>query len=345
MPSTRPPAAAPAAARWRSSAAGARSRPASRRRPALRAAPPEAAPARHRRQAHAPQRRRLHEAALVGELRLRAACSSARSAAGVGRRAGSMSSASSMASQSSSGRSRRSAGERGQRPAEAARGGGRAAGAHRVGAGPGLVERERERVDVAGGRHAGALGLLGRHVGQRADHVARARERVAGGHVRHPEVGQLRESSARGGLREHHHVLGLDVAVDHPARVRVLEGLAERGSDARDVAVRNRARMHQLGKRSAPNQLRDEIHVVLVRGQLVDGHDARVVQPRCGARLALDPLTGPAVARNRLHGHLALELLVPGQPYHPEPARAQAPLQAVAAQDHAGRRHCQGAVV
>ena len=75
---------------------------------------------------------------------------------------------------------------------------------------------------------------------------------------------------------------------------------------------------------------------MLVRGQLVDRHDARVVQARGGARLALDPLTGPALARNRLDGHLALELLVPCEPYHPEPARAQAALQAVAAEDQAG---------
>ena len=75
--------------------------------------------------------------------------------------------------------------------------------------------------------------------------------------MRHAEVGQLGESRARGGLGEHHHVLRLHVAVDHAARVRVLERLAERDPDARDVAVRDRARMHELGKRSAPNQLRD----------------------------------------------------------------------------------------
>ena len=38
----------------------------------------------------------------------------------------------------------------------------------------------------------------------------------------------------------------------------------------------------------------------------------------------------PALARDRLDGHLALELLVPGQPDHAEAARAQPALQAVA---------------
>jgi hypothetical protein len=127
--------------------------------------------------------------------------------------------------------------------------------------------------------------------------------------------------------------------------VRVLERVAERHADARHVAVRERVRTHQLGKGSPPNQLRDEVGVVLVRGQLVDRHDAGVVEPGRGTRLALHALPAAVLARDRLDGDLALELLVPAQPDHAEAAGAEAPLEPVAAQDDArprgaGKRLC-----
>src|SRR5205085_198181 len=76
------------------------------------------------------------------------------------------------------------AAERRQPLAELACGGGGPAAAHRVDAGPRLVERQREGVDVGLPRHAPALGLLGGHVRERPDDVARARERVVAGEMR-----------------------------------------------------------------------------------------------------------------------------------------------------------------
>ena len=93
------------------------------------------------------------------------------------------------------------------------------------------------------------------------------------------------------GLGEDHHVLGLHVAVDHPALVRVVERIAQRQPDAGDVAVGQRARLGQLGEGSAPNQLRHEVCRVLVVVELVEAHHARVVEPRRGLRLALGPQT------------------------------------------------------
>ena len=88
------------------------------------------------------------------------------------------------------------------------------------------------------------------------------------------------------------------------------------------------------GQRSPPNELRHEVDVVVVGGQLVDPHDARVVEPRRGARLALDALAGPALLRDDLDCHLALQLLVPGKPYTtPEPSGPEPALQPVAAED------------
>ena len=61
--------------------------------------------------------------------------------------------------------------------------------------------------------------------------------------------------------------------------------------------------------------------------------DAGVVEPRRRAGLALDPLARPALARDDLDGHLALELLVPREPYDAEPSGAQTALHPVAAED------------
>ena len=70
-------------------------------------------------------------------------------------------------------------------------------GARRVAPGPRLVEGQRERVDVAGGGHPPALGLLGRHVGQRAHHVAGGGQVLAAGQVGDAEVGELGEARRR----------------------------------------------------------------------------------------------------------------------------------------------------
>ena len=349
--STRPPAAAPAAIRsgtrgWRGAGSskgdtpgsGPPSRPSSSTRApppgrSHRAAHAEQASPRRGGEAHPAQGLRLDQAALRPCSSFSAAFSSARSRAGGGLSAGSGSSASSIASHSGSGRSRRARASEGSgRPRRRAVAAGPAA-PDRVRARPRLVQGQRERVDVARGRHAGALRLLRRHVGQRPDDVAGASQRVGRGNVRHPEVGELREPRPRGGVGEHHDVPRLHVAMDDPARVRVLERVAQGAPDARYVAVRDRSGPGQLRKRSAPNQLGDQVHVVVVGRQLVDADDAGVVQPCGGTRLARDPLTLAALARDHLHGDLALELLVPRQPHDAEPARAQAALHPVAADD------------
>ncbi len=70
----------------------------------------------------------------------------------------------------------------------------RGPGPNRVDAGQALVQHEREREQI--GRCAGRepLGLLGRHVRGRPDHIAGHRQRVATSHARDAEIGQPRES-------------------------------------------------------------------------------------------------------------------------------------------------------
>ena len=74
---------------------------------------------------------------------------------------------------------------------------GRRARAHRVDAGQRLVEHEPERVEVAALVDALARRLLGRHVGERADDVAGAGQRLVAGQVGDAEVGQLGRAVGR----------------------------------------------------------------------------------------------------------------------------------------------------
>ena len=74
---------------------------------------------------------------------------------------------------------------------DAPRGRGRCRAAHRVDAAKRLVEHERERVEVGLLADLAALALLGSHVGERAEHVAGARQGVLAGEARAAEVGQL----------------------------------------------------------------------------------------------------------------------------------------------------------
>jgi hypothetical protein len=111
--------------------------------------------------------------------------------------------------------------------------------------------------------------------------------------------------------------------------VRVLEGLAQDDPDPGHVAIRHGAGAQELGERPPSHELGDEVDLVLVRRELVDGHYPGVIQTGRCAGLSLHPLAAPTLARHRLDGHLTLELLVPGQPDDPESARSEPPLEAV----------------
>ena len=172
--------------------------------------------------------------------------------------------------------------QRRQRPPDAPHGRGRRGPAHGVDAAQRLVQHERQRVQV---------GLLcpprdprsaRGHVGERAEHVAGASERFLADEARAAEVGQLGSRHQRLGrrvvLREvgHEHVLRLDVAVDHPARVGVARALGERQADLQDLFVLERLRGDQLGEGLAVDELRDQIEGVVDRARLVQRDDRRV---------------------------------------------------------------------
>ena len=153
--------------------------------------------------------------------------------------------------------------------------------------------------------------------------------------MRHAEVGELGEAGARGWFGHDHHVLRLHVAVDHALPMRVVEGLAERNADARHVAVRKRPALQQLRKGSAMNELRHEVHGLVVCTQLIQRDDSRMVEPRRHPRLALRPHgRGPVgLTLDDLDGHRSLELLVPAKPHNAIATGAQAALEQVATEN------------
>ena len=112
--------------------------------------------------------------------------------------------------------------------------------------------REGERVDVGGLGHAIALGLLGRHVGERPDHLAGGGQASAPGERGDPEVHEL-GATPGAGVDPHDHVLRLDVAVDHAARVGVGQGVADVGPELRYVAVARDRRIRRSSARVAPS--------------------------------------------------------------------------------------------
>ena len=203
-----------------------------------------------------------------------------------------------------------------------------------MGAGQGLVEHQRQRVDVGGRAHRPPLGLLRRHVGQRPHHVARPCQRLVAHQQRHAEVGELGHPGRALGPRGDHHVERLDVAVHDPAAVGVLQRGRQGHADAHDVAIRQRGGRHQVRERRPLHELGDQVVAVLVAAGLVQRHDPRVVEPGGGQRLALGT---PVGARHRLDRHRAVQALVAGQPHGAEAAGPQPVRQAVAAQHQRAR--------
>ncbi len=228
--------------------------------------------------------------------------------------------------------------ERLDRRSDPACGGDGRAATHRVDAAEGLIQDERERVEVGGGAHLVALALLGRHIGERAEHVSGAGQGVVPSEPGAPEVRELRHGrrpTARGGVLDrvvrHEHVLGLDVAVDHALRMRVLERPHERQADLQDLLVGELILGDQPGKRLALDQLGDQVERILVRGRLVQPHDRRVREASRDERLAPRALTVLlAGQRDALERDRAVELLVVSAPHDAEPARAETLDQTVA---------------
>ena len=217
------------------------------------------------------------------------------------------------------------------------RGGRGAAAAHGVDAAERLVDDEGQGIEVGLLAHLSPGRLLGRHVGQRADDVARDGQRVVADHAGDAEVRQLGHGRPVVRPVGHDHVARFDVAMDDAAAVGVGQRVGQGDTEAQHVAVGELAVAHELRQRAPAHELGDEVEGLVVATGLVEGDDPRMRQARRRARLPLGPCRHRVVVHgDALDRHGALEALVLGQPHHAEAARADLAHQPVAI-EHASR--------
>jgi len=190
----------------------------------------------------------------------------------------------------------------------------------------------RARVDLA----ALAEGLLGRHVRGRTHRAPRARGVRAG--LRHDDARDAEVEDLEHALLREEQVVGLEVAVDGPARVRRGHHVEQLPGDRHRLARRERApRAGQAAlQRLALEQLHhQERRAILGLVVVDDAHDTRVLD-RVG-RVALahearaDVLVGPQLGAQHLEGD-AVPVAVHGEVHGGHPAGAEHPLDAVLAQ-------------
>ena len=113
----------------------------------------------------------------------------------------------------------------------------------RRGAGEQFVEQHAQRVDVAAGVdvQAAHLGLLGAHVQRRADHLAEAGEERLLGQLLTDGLGdaEVDDLGHRHAVVQRDQDVGrLEVAVDDPLLMGVLDGLADRDEQLQPLARR-----------------------------------------------------------------------------------------------------------
>ena len=219
----------------------------------------------------------------------------------------------------------------------------RAVDVERLGPRQQLVEQHAERVDV-GARvdvEPGLLGLLGRHVVGRADHLLIAREQRL---LRELRVGRLRDAEVddrRLGLavvQRDEHVGRLDVTMDDALVMRVLDRVAHLGEQPQAIGDGELVPLAVVRDRHAAHELHCEERAA-ARGRAAVEHlrDVRVVHERERLALGLEAgndLLGVHAQLDDLERDLALHRLgLDGLPHRPHAALADL-LQQFVAPDH-----------
>ena len=211
-----------------------------------------------------------------------------------------------------------------------------------------LVKQRPEREDVRAVIHRLAPDLLGRHEAHRPQHHARFRGpralvSFADERRRARQLGEAEVEDLDPAVVRDEDVVGLEVAVDDPLVVsggkaagdlqRVVEGLADRKRSALEADLQG----------VAFEQLRDDVGGAVVRADIVDGEDVRVVQGAGGAGLLLEAAEllgiGDLLGEN-LDRDLALQAGVTGAVDLTHRPRGEQPHDLVRAESRAGlERH------
>ena len=176
-----------------------------------------------------------------------------------------------------------------------------------------LVERDAQRIDIGAMIDALAPGLLGRHVLRCANvDGGPGRGRVAVGGLGYSEIG---DDGVAVAIEED--VVGLQVAVDDPAFVRV--GELERGGHVHPdfddhLVVEHFAALHEILEAGFQQIHREEDDVVILPG-VVDGHDVGVAE-LCGAvglftEVLLEHLVVGERRLQHLERHVDVEVRIP----------------------------------
>ena len=186
--------------------------------------------------------------------------------------------------------------------------------------------------------------LLGGHVGERPDDVARCAVRASSPAMRAtPKSVSFATPAPCAGASGTRTLAGLTSRCTTPRRCAWASASQSATPDAQHVAVRERAARARARPGTALDELGDEVDRLVVARGLVQGDD-----PGCDSRAAARASRSARAGRGRvgaddpLHRDLAVELLVVGGVDHAEAARPEAAREAVAARGRApgppGRR-------
>ncbi len=208
-----------------------------------------------------------------------------------------------------------------------------------------LPEDDAEREDVASAVHFAAEGLLGRHVGDRAEErpgrgSRAAREDapgVVGASGRRDVCREAEVEHFHAPFRRDHHVRRLHVPVDHAALVRRSERLGHLPHQLEDLRERRGAPLDVGLERLSFDVLqgdeREPLPVLLHLGHLVDDADRRMRELGGEPRLAEKPepaRVSPGALLQDLQRHRPVEVPVLREKDLAHPAGAERPDHAVA---------------